>query len=191
MEIGTIAYNVLEAGATVTIGLMQNSSALVSFGLDAAVEAVSAGMLLLRITYEQKGAAQEKIARAKRRTLYGLSVVFLVLTGFILYDSASKLVAQKQPGFSTFGVVVLCISLAVNPFLSYFKRRTGKRLDSDEIVMDSREQLICLYMTVVVLAGLLLAKNLNWWWADPIAAMLIIPYVLWQAWRAFRAARRA
>lgn len=174
---------------TISVGLMKGSSALVSFGLDAAVEAVSAAMLLWRITSEERGVDQGTLRRRKEWSFYTLSAVFLVLAGFIGYESVSKLVQQKKPEFSMFAIVILVISLFVNPFLSYFKRRAGKRLDSHELVMDSREQLVCLYMTVVVLAGLLLTKYLNWWWADPSAALLIVPYVLWQAWEAFGEAR--
>lgn len=191
LEVATLSYNVLEAGVTITIGFMRGSSALVSFGLDAAVEAISASMLLWRLVSEERGVSQETLQRRKKWSFYVLSGVFIVLAGFILYDSASKLISQKKPEFSTIAVGILVISLVVNPFLSYYKRRVGKQLDSHELVMDSREQLICLYMTVVVLAGLLLSKYLGWWWADPAAALLIVPYVLWQAWEAFGDARGA
>ncbi len=191
LEIGTISYNVAEAGITVTAGLLKGSPALVSFGLDAAVEATSASVLLWRLTSEEQGVSQAALLRRKQISFYALSVVFVLLASFILYDSISKLLAQQQPNFSQIGFVILCVSLLINPFLSYRKRRVGKQLDSHELVMDSREQLICLYMTVIVLAGLLLNKYLGWWWADPAAALLIVPYVFYQAWQAFRDAREA
>ncbi len=191
LEIGTIFYNVTEAGISVTAGLLSGSPALVSFGFDAAVEAISASVLFWRLVSEESGVAQSVLSRRTKVTLYVLSLVFLLLGGFILYESIEKLASQKQPDFSLVSVVILCLSLIVNPMLSFRKRRVGKKLDSHELIMDSREQLICLYMTVVVLAGLLLNKYLGWWWADPIAALLIVPYVLIQAWKAFRKAQNA
>ncbi len=191
LEIGTIFYNVTEAGISVTAGLLSGSPALVSFGFDAAVEAISASVLFWRLVSEESGVAQSVLSRRTKVTLYVLSLVFLLLGGFILYESIEKLASQKQPDFSLVGVVILCLSLIVNPMLSFRKRRVGKKIDSHELIMDSREQLICLYMTVVVLAGLLLNKYLGWWWADPIAALLIVPYVLIQAWKAFRKAQNA
>lgn len=191
LELGTIAYNLIEASVTITVGFLHGSSALVSFGLDATVEAVSASMLLWRISSEEKGRDEETLNRRKTWSFVTLGIVFLVLACFIVFDAVNKLLAQEESGFSITAVVILCISLVVNPFLAYFKHRSGKQIDSKALVMDSREQIICLYMTVVVLAGILLTKWQGWWWADPLAALLIVPYVLWQSWVAFQEAREA
>ena len=93
-------------------------------------------------------------------------------------DPCPKLFNQEIAEWSTIGVIILVISLIVNPFLTWTKYNTGKNLESKELKADVKDTFVCLYQTVGVLAGLLLARWLDWWWADPVAALLIVPYAL-------------
>lgn len=113
LEVATLSYNLLEASITVTIGIINGSAALVSFGLDASVEALSAGMLLWRLVSEEKGASQRTLAKRKKWSFYVLCGAFVVLAGFIVYESISKLLSQKTPDFSSIAVGILLASLLI------------------------------------------------------------------------------
>jgi divalent metal cation (Fe/Co/Zn/Cd) transporter len=87
------------------------------------------------------------------------------------------------------GLIILLVSLVVNPILIYYKRNYGHKLDSPELLADAKDTFICLYQSVVVLIGLILLNWLGWWWADPIAALLIVPYAAKESWESFKKAR--
>lgn len=115
---------------------------------------------------------------------------FLLVSIFISYDSITKLINKETPDWSTLGVIILLVSLVVNPFLIYYKRKYGKKLDSKELLADSKDTFVCLYQTVAVLGGLLVVRFLDLWWADPVAALLIVPYALKEGWEAFKNGRK-
>ncbi|WP_299843628.1 cation transporter [uncultured Jannaschia sp.] len=98
----------------------------------------------------------------------------------ILYEAVSAFLTQEAPGFNWWGISILFVSLFVNPFLAWGKHHYGKRLDSSALKYDAKDTLICQYQTVVVLIGIGLTQWLGWWWADPVAALLVLPYVTWE-----------
>ena len=187
-EVASLVYNLTEVVVSVTAGLLAGSSALISWGLDSAVESVSAGTLIWRLTGEIDGIGPRRVAHRKKVALTVLAVAFAVAVAFILYEAASKLISQEPPGFSGWGIGILVLSLVVNPFLAWGKHHYGKKLEAKALRYDAIDTLICQYQTIVALTGLGLSLGLGWWWADPVAALLIVPYV---AWEGFEAARDA
>lgn len=110
----------------------------------------------------------------------------MIVSIFITYDSVSKLIDNETADWSTLRVVILVVSLVVNPILIWAKYKYGKKLDSQELIADAKDTFVCLYQTVAVLGGLLAVRWLDWWWADPTAALLIVPYALYESWEAFQ-----
>jgi cation diffusion facilitator family transporter len=130
------------------------------------------------------------VKKREKITLYVIATSFLLVSIFITYDSVTKFINKEVPDWSTLGVIILLVSLVVNPILIWYKYRYGKKLDSQELIADSKDTFVCLYQTIAVLAGLLAVRYLEWWWADPVAALLIVPYALKESWGAFKNGRK-
>ncbi|MWD27213.1 cation diffusion facilitator family transporter [Aquicoccus sp. SCR17] len=189
VEIASLVYNILEVIVSVTAGLHTGSAALVSWGLDSTVEAASAGTLIWRLRAETEGVDRRTVLKRKKIALSVVAAAFWIVVAAILYEAVSAFVSQEAPGFSWWGIAILLVSLVVNPFLAWGKYRYGKRLDSLALKYDAKDTLICEYQTVVVLIGLALTEAFGWWWADPVAALLIVPYVAWEGFEATKDAR--
>ena len=189
LQIFNALYDVVEVGVSLTAGFLSGSAALIGWGLDSTIEVISATTLWWRLHGEVEGIPEEEVTRREKITLYVIAVSFLIISCFITYDSVTKLLSEETASWSTLGIVILCVSLIVNPLLIYYKRKYGNELDNDELIADSKDTFICLYQTVAVLAGLLAARYFGWWWADPAAALLIVPYALKEGWEAFQKGR--
>ena len=189
LQIWNVIYDVIEVVVSLIAGFTANSSALIGWGLDSTIEVVSAGTLGWRLHGEIKGIDEEKVKRRQKITLNVIAVSFTLICIFISYDSITKLINKETANWSTMGLIILLVSLVVNPILIYFKRKYGKKLDSPALMADAKDTFICLYQTVVVLIGLLLVNWLGWWWADPVAALLIVPYAAKEGWEAYNKAR--
>ena len=178
LQILNVIYDVIEVMVSLFAGITANSSALIGWALDSTIEVISAATLGWRLHGELQGIDKEKVERRKRITLYVIAASFTLVCLFISYDSITKLVNRETSNWSTLGLIILLVSLIANPFLIHFKRKYGRKLDSPALLADAKDTFICLYQTVVVLIGLLLVKWLGWWWADPVAALLIVPYAI-------------
>lgn len=189
LQIWNVIYDVIEVVVSLIAGFTANSSALIGWGLDSTIEVISAGTLGWRLHGEIKGIDEEKVKRRQKVTLNVIAISFTLICVFISYDSITKLINQETANWSTMGLIILLVSLVVNPILIYFKRKYGKKLDSPALLADAKDTFICLYQTVVVLIGLLLVNWLGWWWADPVAALLIVPYAAKEGWEAYNKAR--
>ena len=186
VETASLIYNICEVIVSVTAGLITGSSALISWGLDSTVEAGSAGTMIWRLHGEDTGISQKDLQRRKKIALSVISAAFWTVVAFILYEAYSKFQEQSAPEFSVFGIGILVLSLLVNPFLAWGKYRYGKKLDAKSLKYDAKDTLICQYQTIVVLIGLGLVEMFGWWWADPVAALAIVPYVAWEGFKAGR-----
>lgn len=190
LQIWNVIYDAIEVVVSLVAGFSSNSSALIGWGLDSTIEVISASTLGWRLHGELKGIDEKEVKKRKKITLFVIAASFALVCIFISYDSVTKLLNQETASWSTMGLIILLVSLVVNPILIYYKRKYGKKLDSPAMLADAKDTFICLYQTVVVLAGLLLVNQLDWWWADPIAALLIVPYALKEGWGAFSKARK-
>lgn len=186
-----IIYDTIEVVVSLVAGFTSGSSALIGWGLDSVVEVISAITLWWRLNGEIKGIEEERVKQRKKITLYVIAATFLLVSLFITYDSVTKFIHRETPQWSRLGVGILLLSLLVNPILIWYKYHYGKKLDSQELIADSKDTFVCLYQTLAVLGGLLAVEYLNWWWADPVAALLIVPYALKEGWEAYRNASRS
>ncbi|MBD5785875.1 cation transporter [Cellulosimicrobium terreum] len=162
----TITYNVVEAVVAITAGRIASSAALVGFGLDSVVEVLSAAAVAWQF-------AAPDPHRRERTALRLIAVSFFGLAVFVTVDAVRALLGAAEPEHSTVGIVLAAVSLAVMPFLSWFERRTGRELGSASAVADSRQTLLCTYLSAVLLVGLVLNSTVGWTWADPVAALVI------------------
>lgn len=175
----TIAYNAVEAVVALAAGRAASSAALVAFGLDSVVEVLSAAAVAWQF------AARDPETR-ERAAMRAIAVSFFGLAAFVAVDAARALLGAGEPEHSTVGVVLAAVSLAVMPGLSWFERRTGRELGSASAVADSRQTLICSYLSAVLLVGLLLNGTFGWWWADPVAALVIAGFAVREGVEAWR-----
>lgn len=175
----TITYNVVEAVVALTAGTVASSSALVAFGLDSVVEVLSAAAVAWQFS------APDPHAR-ERTALRLIAVSFLGLAAFVTVDAVRTLLDAAPPDRSTVGIALAAVSLAVMPALSWFERRTGRELGSASAVADSRQTLLCAWLSAVLLVGLVLHGLLGWWWADPLAAVVIAGFAVREGVEAWR-----
>lgn len=174
LEYFTIAWNSLEAIASVVAGLLAGSIALVGFGLDSVIEVSSGAVLLWRLRAEGDAERRE---HAEHRALRFVGVGFLALAAYVAYDSIKGLVRHEAPHESLFGIGVAIASLIAMPLLARAKRTVARQLNSGAMHADSRQTDFCVYLSAILLAGLLLNALLGWWWADPVAALLMVPLI--------------
>lgn len=190
VQVFNFFYDVGEVVISLIAGFASGSSALIGWGLDSSVEVISAGTLWWRLNGELKGIADRRVKKREKVTLFVIAASFLAISIFIVVDSADKLLNRQVTEWSNLGLAILLVSLIVNPVLIWYKYSYGKKLSSRELIADSKDTFICLYQTVVVLGGLLAVHQLGWWWADPVAALLIVPYALYESLEAFKEAKR-
>ncbi|MDP9890368.1 MULTISPECIES: cation diffusion facilitator family transporter [Micrococcaceae] len=162
----TITYNVVEAVVALWAGNLADSSALIGFGLDSVIEVASAVALSWQFS------AQDP-ARREHVTLRIIAVSFFALALFVTVDSVRSLAGGGEAQHSTAGIVIAALSLAIMPVLSWLQRRAGRELGSRTAVADSKQTLLCTYLSAVLLVGLVLNSTLGWWWADAGAALVI------------------
>jgi divalent metal cation (Fe/Co/Zn/Cd) transporter len=160
----TISYNVIEAIIAVSAGTIAGSVALIGFGLDSVVEVTSA----VAIAWQFSGQDPERRERTALRVVAGS---FFALAAFVTAEALRTLVTGDEPERSTVGIVLVTVSVLVMPFLSWAQRRAGRELGSASAVADSKQTLLCTYLSAAVLIGLILNAALGWWWADPLAAL--------------------
>lgn len=175
----SVAYNLIEAIVAVSAGLVAGSVALVGFGLDSVVE-VSSGLIII---WQFRHPLPET---RERQALRLLALSFFALAAYVTFESVRSLITQASPDVSPVGIGLAIASLIVMPFLSWAQRRTGKALNSNAVVADSTQTLLCTYLSAVLLVGLLLNATLGWSWADPIAGLIIAAVAVRegvQAWR--------
>ena len=162
----TITYNVIEAVIALAAGTKASSSALIGFGLDSIVEVASAAAVAWQFAGRDPEAREKTALRVIAFSFFGLAL-------FVTVDAARSLLGAGEAQHSTVGLVLAAVSLAVMPLLSYAQRRAGRELGSRSAVADSKQTLLCTYLSAVLLVGLALNSLFGWSWADPIAALVI------------------
>ena len=176
LEYFTISWNVLEGIVSIAAGIAAGSIALVGFGLDSFIEVTSGAVIIWR--FRQHGLGEEIETAAERRAVLIVGVTFLLLAVYVLFESSRKLLLQEYPEESTLGIIVTAVSLAVMPGLAYLKHTTATRLDSGALMADAKETLACSYLSLTVLIGLAANAMLGWWWADPLAGLAIVYWLV-------------
>jgi len=162
----TITYNVIEAIVAITAGTTANSTALIGFGLDSVIEVSSAAAVAWQFAGSDPEAREKTALR-----IIGIS--FFALAAYVIAGSVRSLLGGGEAGHSSVGLGLAALSLAVMPGLSYAQRRAGRELGSRTAVADSKQTLLCTYLSAVLLVGLGLNSLFGWSWADPVAALAI------------------
>lgn len=174
LEYFTIAWNSLEGLVAVVAGALAGSISLVGFGIDSFIEVTSGSVLLWRMSVD---ADVRKRERREKLSLRIVGVCFLALAAYVGYESISDLVSRKAPEHSIPGIVLACVSLVVMPLLSRAKKKVGNELGSAAMHADAKQTDFCVYLSAILLLGLVLNEALDWWWADPAAALIMIPLI--------------
>jgi cation diffusion facilitator family transporter len=189
LEWFTVAWNVAEALVAIAAGVAAGSIALIGFGVDSGIEVVAAGALLWRFRQAKADASEAEHDRAEQRALYVVSATFFALALYIAFEAIQSLASSDEPESSTVGLILALVSLGVMPTLAYAKQRTGRALGSRALQADAVETWVCAYLSLALLVGVGLNLAFGWWWADPVAALAMLPVIVWQGWETLEEAR--
>ena len=174
LEYFTIGWNTLEGLIAILAGAAAGSISLVGFGVDSFIEVASGSALLWRMSVD---ADECRRARSERSALRIVGVCFLGLAAYVGYEAVRDLISKDAAAVSLPGILLACASLLVMPLLSRAKRRIGTALGSAAMHADARQTEFCTYLSAILLGGLLLNTTWGLWWADPVAALLMVPII--------------
>lgn len=175
----TIGYNLVEAIVAIAAGAAASSVALIGFGLDSTIEVLSAAAVAWQFTRREP-------ERWEKPTLRVIAVAFFALAAYVTASSLVALIAQLEVEHSPVGIAITALSVVVMPFLSLVERRAGRELGSATAVADSKQTLLCSYLSAAVLIGLLLNSAFGWWWVDAIAGLVIAGFAVREGLEAWR-----
>jgi divalent metal cation (Fe/Co/Zn/Cd) transporter len=171
LEYFTIGWNLTEAAVAVGAGVFAGSIALIGFGIDSLIESLSGGILLWRLH------ATDVTEKRERLSVRLVGVSFFVLALYVAFEAGKSLLRHEEPETSVVGIILSILSMIVMPLLARAKRRVAAKIDSRALYADSRQTDICAYLSAILLGGLLLNGLFGWWWADPIAALCMLPLI--------------
>jgi divalent metal cation (Fe/Co/Zn/Cd) transporter len=165
LEYASMAWMAAEAAIAITAGVLASSIALTGFGLDSVIEFFAAAIVI----WQLRGDAEDRETRAVRL----IGATFFALAAYLAAESVHDLVTHARPGQSIPGLAITAAALIVMPLLAIAKRRTGQALGNRTLITESAETAFCAYTSAAALAGVGLNTWLGWWWADPLAALVI------------------
>jgi divalent metal cation (Fe/Co/Zn/Cd) transporter len=174
LEHFTIAWNTLEGLLAIVMGVVAGSISLVGFGLDSFIEVTSGSVLLWRMSVDADVHRREL---NERRALRIVGVCFVLLAVYIAYESGTDLLSKHAPEHSVPGIILACAPLVVMPLLSRAKRNVGRAMASEAMNADAKQTEFCTYLSAILLGGLLLNAFFGLWWADPVAALIMVPII--------------
>lgn len=187
LEAFSVSWDFLEGVVAVSAGVASGSTTLMGFGIESLIEITAAGTLYWRLRKELRGEAPSEAV--ERGALKIVGVAFFLLALSVGYEGVSNLLAKRAPETSVPGMIMAGAALVAMPFLAIAKRKTGRELGSEALVADSRETIASSYLSFTVLAGLGLSAAFSWWWSDSVAALAMIPYLVWAGVDALKEAR--
>ena len=180
LEYFTLGWNVTEATVSIAAGFLASSVALVGFGADSVVESLSCLVLLWRLQSHHPDEARERLA------LRLVGICFLILSAYVAFDAGHSLLHHEVAQPSFLGISISVASLFIMPFLARAKRRVAARLKSTALAADSRQTDLCAYLSAILLIGLALNAAFGWWWADPVAGLIMVPIIIREGIQALR-----
>lgn len=169
LEFLTISWNLIEGFVAIGAGILAGSVALVGFGIDSFIEVSSGAILLWRLYAGEK---------YEQRALQLVGVSLLALAAYIVFESTRKLIYIEVAETSYIGILIAVLSLGVMWWLAREKRKVAKSIHSHAMAADAKQTDICMYLSAILLVGLGLNALFGWWWADPVAALFMIPIVV-------------
>ena len=174
----TMAYNAVEAALALWSGVRAGSVALIGFGLDSIIEFAAAGVLLWRLSLEAGGASEDRLEVAEERVHRFVGVTFFLLAAYVVGQALWTLWAVDAPAKSLIGIILAIASLIVMPLVSLGKFRVAGEIGSAALRAEAKETLACSYLSFTLLLGLAANATLGWWWADPVAALVMVPWLI-------------
>lgn len=178
LVVATMAYNMLEACIALWSGVVAESIALLGFGLDSVIETMAAGVLLWRLRLEARQAHTDVIEQAERRVHRFVGVTFLVLALYVLGQAGWSLWQHEPARESWPGILLAIASLIVMPLVALGKLRAAKAIGSNALQAEAKETIACSYLSLTLLLGLVANAWAGWWWADPVAALCMVPWLV-------------
>jgi divalent metal cation (Fe/Co/Zn/Cd) transporter len=171
LEYFTVGYNIVEGVVCISAGAIAGSIALVSFGLDSFIESFSGTILIWRLKNHSDN--EEKERELERKSVKLVAYSFFVLAVYVSYESLRKLYLAEAPEGSLFGIIISLVSILIMYSLARRKKELGERMNSRALIADSRETVACICFSITLILGLLLNYFFGWWWADPVASLVI------------------
>jgi len=192
LEALTVGWNVVECVVGIVSGVVAGSVALIGFGFDALIETTSAIVVLWRLRVELTSAPAADFAGVERRAARTSGALLVLLAATIVVESFRRLLgAGARPEESAAGMALTAVSAAAMPLLGWSKLRLARRLDSGALRIEAEQTIACAWFSLTTLAGLALNARLGWWWADPLAALALVPWMLREGIEPWRPARMA
>src|SRR5437667_5511885 len=189
IEVVTIFWMIIEASIAIVTGYATRSVSLQSFGIDSVIELIAGGVLLWRLLVEQRGGTTGVVERAEQRASWITAISLFGLAVYIVGDSVFAFFTQSRPEASWWGIGLAIAAAIVMPLLWQGKLRIAKRIGSAALKADAMCSVTCAYMSYTLLAGLLLNRFFGWWWADPLAALVLVYFIVSEGREALHEAR--
>jgi len=183
LEYFTVGYSSLEGLVAVGAGLIAGSIALIGFGVDSFIEIISGVTLIWRLRADLD---EERRERVEEISLRLVGVCLIVLALYVIKDSVWSLFKHEAPDENLIGIMLAAVSFIVMPLLVRAKRRVARSINSVALMADSKQTELCTYLSAILLGGLLLNVLLGWWWADPVAALIMVPIIAKEGLEALR-----
>lgn len=181
-----IIYNIGEAVASIVFGILAKSVALVGFGLDSVIEAAAAGVLIWRLSIHSD---DEKEEEGERKALFFVGITFFLLAAYVAYESLSSLLKHEAPHESLPGIIIAVLSILIMPTFGFAKKKIAKQIGSKALEADAMGTIICSYLSGILLIGLALNLICGWWWADPVAGLIMVVFIIKEGWEAVEECR--
>jgi divalent metal cation (Fe/Co/Zn/Cd) transporter len=175
LSYATIGYNSLEAIASLIAGLFAGSVALIGFGIDSVIEVSASGVAQWRLRSDLHEARRAQVEAITHRIV---GACFLALAAYVLVDSGKTLWFRERPDRTIAGIVILSMSAVVMPLLARAKLKVAAAMESGALRAEARQTSLCAYLSIIALAGVLLNATVGCWWADPVAALCMVPIIL-------------
>ena len=185
LAVATIAYNLVEAGVALYAGVQAGSIALVGFGLDSVIELTAAAVVLWRLRLEARGAEVERVQIVEAAVSRFVGVTLIALAAYVVIQSVWILWTREAPQESWLGVALAVLSLLIMPLLGIGKLRAADEIGSRALRQEAKETFACAFLSFALLLGLGANAIAGWWWADPAAALLMVPWLVREGLEAF------
>jgi divalent metal cation (Fe/Co/Zn/Cd) transporter len=189
IELLTLLWMILEAGIALSTGFITHSVSLQGFGIDSIIELIAGSILLWRLSIEQRGGSVDVVERAERRAAWVTAISLFALAVYIVGDAALSLLMQNRSQPSAWGIGLAIAAAIFMPLLWQGKLRVAKRIGSAALKADAVCSVTCAYMAITLLIGLALNSLLGWWWADPLAALALVYFIMREGREALHEAR--
>jgi divalent metal cation (Fe/Co/Zn/Cd) transporter len=189
VEVFSVIWMVIEAIVSIGAGIIAGSALLTAFGLDSVIELVSAGVLLWRLLMEEKEGDTQRVERAEHRAAWIVGIALALLCLYVLLTAIYGFAVHAMPESSPIGIAISAAAVIVMPWLAVIKRRIAKQIDSGALRGDAASSLTCGYMAATVLVGLALNALFHWWWAEYVAALVFLFWLVQETREALEEAR--